>query len=113
MGRWAQARKRGGGGPGVTPAFALTPPVPETDFNVSVSGFEIDGNGLATCVASALLYRIAEHGTDDWEPAVQGPCDEATTIVLSAPSGFWDVQAAWSDGVSQVSDWSDTVNVEV
>lgn len=111
MGRWSQARRRGGSAEQIT--FTLPPPVVEEDWD-AFDGVPEDGGGnfQFTVVgppppgADALFARYRLAGSEDpW--TVAGPYSDVSQEVLTPiDSDFVNVQAAWTNGGLQVSDWS-------
>lgn len=109
MGRWAQARKKGGG----PQAYSLVPPTAE-DWEALRIGPGLSGAGTATCLAAGLLYRWRAQNSVSWSTGVDGACDDSQELESVLVIGqVWEVQAAWFDGFSQVSDWSQSQFVTI
>ena len=108
MGRWSQARRRGGGG--------LTQPLPELMWAPGEGDWELDADGdylLATLSASfpvgsdSWQTRSKPDGAPSW---VLQDATSAGTITVSEDVGIltWEVQARYciEEPFEGVSEWS-------
>lgn len=112
MGRWAQYRTRGRGA--ATTAFPLPAPAFESEW----IGTQTDPGDLVDITLEVLIAcpspadgMLTEYGTSDtgpWTSGENASCGDVTEIASGIAAGSYWVRVAWqTDGVTQISPWSD------